>query len=84
MGLLCSWEVAYGRSTVEPPIKDTPNKDTIGKKFSIKDTLQGPKSIILVHFNLQREDNLSIQDKMSVPNMFITQIVSTVHIICFY
>ena len=54
-------------TTVEPPMKDTPNKGHDRKHLSIKDTLLGPFSIILVHFNLRRDDNLSIKYEMAGP-----------------
>ena len=43
--------------------------------LSIKDTLRGPLSIILVHFNLQWEDNLSLKDKMACPKRFHYSVV---------
>ena len=58
------WE----QCTVELQIKDTRNKGhSREKNLSIKDTLRGPFSIILVHFNFRREHNLSIKDKMAGP-----------------
>ena len=46
---------------------NTPNKGHNRKDVSIKDTLCDPFSIILVHLNLRRRDNLSIKDKMAGP-----------------
>ena len=49
-------------------IMDTLNKGHNRKNLSVKDTLWGPKFIILVHFNLWRkEDNLSAKDKKAGP-----------------
>ena len=47
-------------TVLKPLIMDTPSK---GKNLSIKDTLWGP--FLYIHFNLWREDNLSIKDKMA-------------------
>ena len=42
-------------------------KGTIGEKLSQRTHFEVLyKSIILVHFNLLREDNLSIKDKMAI------------------
>ena len=49
-------------NVVETPIKDTLNQ---AHHIFIKDTLWGLFSIILVHFNLRREDSLYIKDKMA-------------------
>ena len=46
--------------TVEPPIKDTIEKKPLYKGH----TLRSQNFTFLVHFNLRREDNLSIKDKM--------------------
>ena len=53
------------QSTVGPPIMDTPTKGYTRINPSIKDTLCEVPS--LLHFNLGREDNLSIKDKMAGP-----------------
>ena len=75
LGLLCCHHVPANHldndqdrytNTVEPLIMKTPNKEH-HKNLYIKDTHQ------LVHFNLQREDNLSINDKMAGPNVSIIQ-----------
>ena len=63
--------------TVEPLIKNTPNK-----RKNLSMTHLVPKvhfPIILVHFNLRREDNLSIKDKMPGPNV---SIIWTFHCMC--
>ena len=49
---VCPWYRYICLYTVEPLIVDTPNKGRNRKKLSIRDTLWGPFSIILVHFNL--------------------------------
>ena len=43
----------------------TSDKGHNRQNLSIKDTLGCPFSIILVHFNIRREDNLSVKDKMA-------------------
>ena len=54
--------------TVEPPIMDTPNKP-LYKGYTLRSLLY--YVYILVHFNLQKEYNLSITDKMLGPNVSI-------------
>ena len=49
------------RGTVEPLIMDTLNR--IRKHF------KGPFPVLLVHFNLRKEDNLSIKYKMAGPKI---------------
>ena len=66
-------------NTVEPPIKDTPNKGHNRKNLSIKDTLMSQKFTFLLYFNLRREDNLSIKDKMPGPKM---SIIRRFHCMC--
>ena len=46
---------------MEPLIKDTLNKGKNSLHFEVPSTV--------VHFNLRREDNLSIKDKMAHPNV---------------
>ena len=58
--------------TVEPPIKDTPNKGHNKKKLYKGHILRSQSSTFLLYqyiFNLRREDNLSIKDKMPGPNV---------------
>ncbi len=53
---------------MEPLLMDTLYKGH-NKSLHIKDRFNGPKNeelhALTIHFNLQREDNLHIKDKMS-------------------
>ena len=53
-------------STVEPPIMDTLNKGHNRKNLSIKDAVLR-RSLLYYTSSLQREDNLSIKNKMAGP-----------------
>ena len=75
LGLLCRHHVPANHldndqdryiytNTVEPSIMKTPNKEHHKKSL-----YKGHTPII--HFNLQREDNLSIKHKMAGPNVSI-------------
>ena len=60
---------SYNNMCVEPPIKDT-----IEKPLYKGHTLRSQSSTFLLYkyiFNLRREDNLSIKDKMPGPNVSI-------------
>ena len=64
------WWFDDGKTTVEPPLKDTPKNHLHKGHFAVS---QKPTFLVLIHFNLQERTASLLRTKRLVPNVSFIQ-----------